>query len=65
MNNEYWGEHIKEERRKRKHLSVTPRPTEDLDVDNFSDVEVKEKLKELEQLLKDKLYLMQSNITTT
>jgi hypothetical protein len=77
VNNEYWGEHIKEERRKRKRLSVTPRPTEDLDVDNLSDVEVKEKLKELKchtrirclkklrQLLKDKLYLMQGNITTT
>ena len=71
-NESYWNEEIKEQRRKRKRLSVTPRETSQQDIDDLTDMQVREKLKQLKcnsrvrcpnklrQLLKDKLYATQS-----
>ena len=73
-NESYWNEEIKEERRKRKRLSVTPRETNQLDIGNLTDLQVRKKLKQLNcnsrvrcpnklrQLLKDKLYPTQNSI---
>lgn len=67
-NERYWNEEIKEDRRKRKQLSVIPKETNQLDVDNLTDEQVGEQLKQLKcksrikcpkkrrQLLKDRIY---------
>ena len=71
-NKRYWNEEIKEQHRKRERLSMIPREISQHDIDNLTDMQVREKLKQLKcnsrvrcpnklrQLLKDKLYATQS-----
>lgn len=73
-NERYWNEEIKEDRRKRKQLSVIPKETNQLDVDNLTDEQVGEQLKQLKcksrikcpkkrrQLLKDRIYAKENSI---
>ncbi|CAB4010707.1 Hypothetical predicted protein [Paramuricea clavata] len=73
-NERYWNEEIKEDRRKGKRLSVISKETNQLDVDNLTDEQFGDKLKQLKcksrikcpkkpsQLLKDRIYAEENSI---